>query len=305
MAEVLRNLVLVYTPNVLDVADLEVIAARVTELEPSTRVYIQTDEAPSPELIRELASRPTLLFSPCQLKQFYLQRGRIYSGRPMQKSEQLLRLELAGARVPMWTSLDRAKHYDPAVWGEHVIVKPEISSRSRGVVIQRTSDLNEKNMQVRQFAREKPNFVVQKMVCNPTYSKARVQVFFDEILYARRFCYNETVKFETDADLKHFQSLFETENTTAENFESDEIFDQARAMIDFHDGVPMLGLDVLFDEDGTGYFIESNPGGNTWHFSSRIVGQRLREIGIRLEAQFDAFNLAAEVLSRRAIAEAV
>jgi hypothetical protein len=67
----------------------------------------------------------------------------------------------------------------------------------------------------------------------------------------------------------------------------------------------MLALDVLLDEAGHPYFIEANPGGNTWHFSSAMIGQKLRARGVFLEQQFGAFERAGDVLAKRALEEAV
>src|SRR5262249_42150688 len=150
-------------------------------------VYIHADRTPDAALIERLANHRTFVFSPMQLEAFMVKRGRVYAGRPMQKSEQLLRLQLAGVPVPDWTALDRGKRFDPAVWGDYVVMKPEISSGARGVSIVSTHSLNEVGINVEQYRRERPNPIVQKLIFNPTYGKIRIQMLFDEVLFARRF----------------------------------------------------------------------------------------------------------------------
>ena len=70
--------------------------------------------------------------------------------------------------------------------------------------------------------------------------------------------------------------------------------------------IPLLGLDIV-REAGTGhlYVLEANPGGNTWHFSSKLAEEGRKEISReqRIE-QMDAWGIAARVLAERTRAEA-
>jgi glutathione synthase/RimK-type ligase-like ATP-grasp enzyme len=235
-----------------------------------------------------------------QLRNFYVTRGRVFAGRAMLKSEQLLRLQLAGLPVPEWTFLDRGKIFNEEEWGEYVVVKPEIGSRARGVHLRKTSALNQNTNKIRPFQRNAVNRIAQKVVYNTKSSKIRIQLFFGEIIYARQFDFQEEIKFENEEDMRTYEKLFSTENTQASNFESEEVFNLAKQCADTFDSVPMLALDVMLDQDGQPFFIEANPGGNTWHFSSAMIGRELREKGVHLEDQFDAFNFAGEILAQKA-----
>ena len=299
------NLVLVYLPDAVDVEDFKKIAQRVREVADNVYVYIHADRTPDAALIERLAQHRTLVFSPMQLQAFLVKRGRVYAGRPMRKSEQLLRLQLAGVPVPAWTTLDRGKRFDPAVWGEYVVVKPEISSGARGVRIVDTRSLNEAGINIKQYKRDLNGFIVQKLVFNSAYGKIRIQMLFDEVLFARRFCFPEDAGLSSPNDLMDNQHLFRTENTKAENYDSAEVFELAKRCCTAFDGVGLLAHDVLLDESGQPFFIETNPGGNTWHFSSAIVGRGLRARGVYLEQQFGAFERAGEVLATRALEEAI
>lgn len=64
--------------------------------------------------------------------------------------------------------------------------------------------------------------------------------------------------------------------------------------------VPLQGIDVL-RENKTGklYALESNPGGNTWHFSSAFGAILRDEVGdgrAKMLAQYDALPRAARTL---------
>ncbi len=299
------NLVLVYRPHAVGVEDFNQIGRRVREIADNVNVYIQKDEFPGDALLEELARHRTLVFSPLQLSSFYVQRGCIYSGRPMQKSEQLLRLELADVPVPPWTSMNRGKRFDPEYWGEHVVIKPEIGSAGRGVGVCKTSWLNEKSYSFKPFVRNGNNFIVQKIVRNTKISKLRVHVLFDEVLCSFRFRYPETINLDTEEDLELFQRYFIPANNIPEFYCSEEITEHARRCYRAFDGVALLGLDVVLDEAGKHYFIEANPGGNTWHYSSEYMGDRLTSQGIFLEQQFGAFDRAGDVLASRALQEAI
>jgi hypothetical protein len=299
------NLIMVYTENTVDVEDFKKIAQRIKTLASNITVHIILDNALDAHQLEELAQHRTLVFSPLQLKNFSVNRGRVFAGRPMQKSEQLLRLQLAGTPVPPWTSLDRGKRLDPKIWGEYIITKPEISSRARGVRIVKTQELNTNNAKLKQFERGGQNFIIQQLIKNKTYSKIRIQTLFDEVLYARQFCFIDEVKFDTEEDMRNYESLFVSENTKASEYNSEEVFAMAKKCFDFFDDAPLLGLDVMLDEKGNPFFIEANPGGNTWHFSSSLIGQDLRRKGIFLETQFDAFNKAGDILAKRTLEHAI
>jgi len=299
------HLVLLFKPGILDPDDYLKIARRVRAVANNVEVFIHEDRPPAPALLERLARRRTFVFSPTQITSFIVARGRVYAGRPMRKSEQLLRLQLAGLPVPAWSALDRAKRFEPAYWGERVVVKPEIGSEAGGVVVVRTRDLNDAAATVEQYTRERNNHLVQKIVFNRAFGKIRIQTLFDEVLFARLFRFPEPTRLDTDADVQAYQNLFQTQNNVAENYESAEVFALAKRAFRAFDGAALLGLDVLVDESGRPFFIEANPGGNTWHFSSAAVGQMLRARGRFLEEQFNAFELAGGVLARRALAEAV
>lgn len=299
------NLVLVYLPSVLDADDYAQIAGHVRAISERVDVHIHEDRAPEPGLVDRLSTHRTLVFSPTRLQAFFVSRGRVFAGRPMPKSEQMLRLELAGLPVPAWSMLDRGKRFDPAHWGKYVVIKPEVGSAARGVEIIETARLNEMVPRLEPYRRTRNNLIIQKLVRNPRYGKIRIQTLFDEVLFARRFRFPAPARFDTENDLRNYERLFVTAGSEAEDFDSPAVFDLAREAHRKFDDVPMLALDVLLDEHDQPFFIEANPGGNTWHFSSALRGRMLRARGTFLERQFGGFERAAEALARRALELAV
>jgi hypothetical protein len=65
--------------------------------------------------------------------------------------------------------------------------------------------------------------------------------------------------------------------------------------------VPLQGIDILREtKTGKLHALESNPGGNTWHFSSGFGAVLRDEVGQgreKLLAQYDALPLAAKTLA--------
>ncbi len=296
---------MVYDENAVDVGDFEKIKAHIAGIAGSISVHIVKDQEPGEVLVNELAQRPTMVFSPMQLRKFYVKRGVVYAGRPMQKSEQLMRLEQAGVAVPAWTSFDRGKRFDPDFWGEYVVVKPEIGSRAKGVTIRKTEWLNNQSQHLDNFRREGQNFVIQKLVRSKLFSHIRVQTLFDEVLYALQYRLKEEIDYDSEQGLQKFEGYFISRTNKREYCYLGNIFELTKTVYRAFDGVPLLGLDVLLDESGCPFFIEANPGGNTWHYSSSIVGKGYRAQGLYLEQQFGAFERAGDVLAKRAQQDAV
>ena len=81
-------------------------------------------------------------------------------------------------------------------------------------------------------------------------------------------------------------------------------FAEAAHLAAFPD-VPLLGVDVLREvPGGRCYVLEVNPGGWTWHFSTRS-GLRLREeLGLDTYGQMGGLERAAEILAEQALVAA-
>lgn len=72
-------------------------------------------------------------------------------------------------------------------------------------------------------------------------------------------------------------------------------------------GIPLQGLDIMRDvRDGQLYALESNAGGNTWAFSSKLGENTRRVLGgaAAMIDQFGAWDVAADALIKRTYADA-
>src|SRR3954468_8168784 len=111
--EARRNLVLVHEPDIQDFSDLEAIGGEVRALAPDIEVFIASNQIRSSTTRKQAARRPTLIFSPTELRQFQPQRGKIYAGLLLTKDVQLNRLAQSGVRVPDFAVLTGDFFVDP------------------------------------------------------------------------------------------------------------------------------------------------------------------------------------------------
>ncbi|HVZ13801.1 MAG TPA: hypothetical protein VG894_05010 [Bauldia sp.] len=314
-----RHLILAYRPGWQSLEDLNKIALHVDDIDPSIRTFIAPATARNHIVRREAARRPTLLFSPGRMPAFRPMRGKVYAGHPMAKIEEIRRLEAGGVPVPRTELLTPdILPLDPAVWGEFVIVKPTdlaTSSAGRGFHLMRTH-------RVRYLApaeypaghpgRLGPMMVQQYVDTGGKISILRVLTLFGEPLYV--------LLSETDGGIVDLaRSDEEIEKTPIANqlfddikrifVEDEEACVIARAAYRALPEVPLQGCDVIRDvTTGKLYVLETNSGGNTWHFSSSLQAESRRKNGAEFERmrrnQRDALRTAARILVARTNAEA-
>jgi hypothetical protein len=123
------NLIIVHTPGAQDVADFMAVKDLIAERAPEIEVFIVSNDSPQSVMRRKAAGRPTLVFSPHLLRHFRPARGKVYAGTPLTKLRQVRMLEDAGIPVPLAVFLNEDTSFDPAKWGEFVILKPNNGSR--------------------------------------------------------------------------------------------------------------------------------------------------------------------------------
>src|SRR5690606_10941589 len=135
-----RSLVLVHTPHVLAMSDLNTIALHVREIAPTIATLVVSNTSLNSAAREKAAELLSLIFSPVRLKNFVPIRGKVYQGRAIAKLEQLRRLAAAGVSVPRTAVLTPTLTLDPSKWGRFVILKPTYlagSSRGKGIQLMR------------------------------------------------------------------------------------------------------------------------------------------------------------------------
>jgi hypothetical protein len=313
----LRHLVLVRREGWQSAADWESLARNVRDYDPRVEPFVVRNELPNSYFRRKAAALPTLVFSPGALLVFRPLRGKTYQGRPIAKLDQLRLLAAAGVPVPRTAILTPDLVLDPADWGEFVVVKPTdltTSSHGRGIQLMRTHRLRytaPHDYPADHPGRRGPMMVQQFIDTGRHVAMYRVLTLFGEALYAVHDSAAETRVALSAADDDIESAPIASQTVARENrlAVEDDVLALARAAHLAIPDVPLKGCDILRDAaTGALFVLELNPGGNTWHFSSRHLAAGRAKNGPVFERarvqQFDAFRKAARILADRTMAEA-
>jgi hypothetical protein len=311
------HLVLAYRPGWQSIDDLAAVARHVRDIEPSIRTFILPGTLRNSVSRRSAAGRPSLIVSPAPLIAFRPLRGKVYQGAIVPKLEQIRRLHDGGVTVPRTTVLIPGAKLDPAEWGEFVVVKPaDIASSSHGEGVRLVPTARVRYRAREEFpkghpGRRAPMLVQQYINTGERLTLYRVLTLFGEPLYCQ-FMRSRAPRVELSAP----DAVIEAAVIANQAVEEDEFFVEepdvlavARAAHAAIPEVPLKGTDIIREEaSGRLYVLEVNPGGNTWHFSSRFLADQRRRAGPEFERQrlrqFDAFRTAARTLVERTRREA-
>jgi len=308
-----RNLVLVHEPFVQDRADLEAIAREIHAMASDVEVFIASNDTRSSTTRKQASRRPTLVYSPTELRSFQPSRGKIYAGALITKDVQVRRLAEAGVAVPDFALLAGDFELDPDRFGPIVMFKPiGFTSHGRDIEMVQTAAVAGSRWRDHPVVRasgETP-MVVQRFIDTGEYpSHYRVVTLFGEPIFAFRAM--STVRRPTlDAApevlaagpfmAKHGQRRLIVP------VEAD-VLDLSRRTFGAISEVALHGCDII-RESGTGrlFVLEINPGGNTWSFSSKWAALLRTELNMPdLSTQFDAWKTCARILVQRTRLEAI
>jgi hypothetical protein len=311
-----RNLIIVHTQNFQDAADFQEIARIVHALAPDIEVFIASDTIPSSATRRRASRRPTLIFSPGQLRGFRPSRGKLYAGCPIPKLEQLTRFKAAGLPVPEFVEITPDAVLSENEFGTFVVIKPGFSLASHGHNMQLIRREGVRFQPREAYPDDHPGrygpMYAQRFIdTGPFVNHHRVLTLFGAPLLAFKTI-ARTARPPLDSApeiLAQFPvKARRRDGPVAREFTFDaDILDLARRTYSALPEIPLQGVDIV-REQGSGklYVLEANPGGNTWIFSKGDLTARLEAaLGVkRLADQFDGFRRAAEVLIERTRAEA-
>ena len=319
-----RNLILIHRGPEYE-QDFAEISAKVFALDPDITIYSLATR--STEQLPEAAwQRPTLTVA--LNAKFYLKvkRGPVLKNYQIDKLAQHRIFAEAGLPTPPTLPLRFGTLLDPIMFGDFVLIKPMslgLGSQGRGVQLFRRKRLEK--MTAADFPpghlihKDRRGFLVQKFVNTGEHvSYNRLSTFFSEPLYSY-FSRAKSPRGSLDSPDAIIEKLPITNNASGFRERSlraeEDIVALARRVHDAFPDVPLLGTDIL-REHGTGklFVIECNPGGNTWHFSSKmnlplrltlgsasLVGQKKAHAVARQMHidQFNAFDRAARVLTEK------
>lgn len=310
-----HTLILVNRPGAQDARDFIEIAERMAALAPEIGVHVVPAKADAAAMPAQLWQHPTLTVSMTLPEAFRPRRGPLYHGFPVSKFEQMRKFAAAGLPIPTTLVYRFGWPLKPAVWGPHVILKPTaVRAMSNGDAVflmrtERVAELAPVVFPPGHAAREAP-LLVQKFIDTGEHPWSyRVLTLFGEPIMSMVYRAKNPrppldvpdeelmrASFASNVD-PHFTCTLEAEP---------EVLDFARRASMAMPRIPLQGMDIVRERTtGELYMLEVNPGGNTWHFSSKLAEEGRKEVSREERiAQFDAWGVAARVLAERVFAEA-
>jgi len=306
------NLILVHQRSKQDRADYEEIGRRIGERARGISVFIvDTKEAGWTDSGFDRQA-PTLTVSPMPLKRFVPPRGTVCQGFEHPKGEQYERLARIGVPVPQWVRVGPETALDPAEWGPYVVVKPELGRKGAEIFIKRIGRVRYRPPESYPEGHpvRKAPLIAQRFVYTGQWPvNYRVVTLFGRRLMCWR-CeadhgyvpLRSRWDFKAKGGISVVSNKRDSRYTLA--FDADVIALAEQAHRAFPDQ-PLLGTDIVRDaESGELYVIECNPRGDAWLISSDMGRLIERANGLDFGAQFDALEVATEVLTAEARARA-
>ncbi len=203
----------------------------------------------------------------------------------------------------------KGMHLDTTVYGDWVVLKPEnmtSTGRDINMVPTKIIPLLTKDDFPEDHLMHQDSYLVQKFVkcgANPTHY--RCLVFLDTVLYSRRSSSNFPYV-DSNSSIKDLLITTVASNhhtfRTVEPYIDLEVNTLALDVAKAFPNCPLFGVDIIRDDETSKlYVLETNLGGNTWHFSSEIAKRDGLTPAHRkaIILQYNAWDRAAEALVRK------
>jgi hypothetical protein len=300
------NLILVHQRSKQDPADYAEIARRIAARAPDIAVHVADTKARDWQPANFDAAEPTLTVAPMPLRGFVPPRGAVCQGDELPKGEQYVRLAAIGVAVPRWTRIAPGIALDPGEWGPYVVVKPELGRKGAEIFIKRTGRVRYRPPE--SFAEDHPvrkaPLVAQQFIYTGRWPvNYRVVTLFGTRLLAwrceadhRYWPLASRWDFRATGGITVVSNKKDSHYTLSFDAEVIALAERAHAAFP---GQPLLGTDIVRDADsGALYVIECNPRGDAWLISSDTGREIEQANGLDFAAQFDALEVATEVLIR-------
>ena len=302
--------------------DFEEIAQKIGAIEPAISVFC-IDQTASRIMPDDAWDRPTLTVALTTKYKVDIRRGPILTSRSILKPGQHRIFQDAGVPTPPTMRFFPGMKLDPIMFGEYVVIKPinpKLASYGRGIQLFRRRKLE--TMTIKNFPRDhlihrdRDGYIVQRFIdTGPYLGVYRVLTLFGVPLY----CYlgrdqlPQPAPGGTDEEIERHRITSNTGDYRVRfPCSDDDMLELGARVGKAIPDIPLLGTDIVREEStGRLYVLECNPGGNTWHFSSRLTASVRQQMGgmslvgakkadligrQMLIDQLGAFDRAAEVL---------
>jgi hypothetical protein len=304
------HLVLVHQPGCQAMEDFLAIADHVREMAPDIDVFVVGNMSRNAVSRKKAAARPSLVVSPGPLGDFRPLRGKVWAGAPMDKLFEFAILRDAGLPIPTFEEIRPGTVLSEEVYGPYVVVKPAqaMSSLGAGVSLARTRDVRYRapsDYPEGHPGRLAPMMAQRFIRTGEVASYNRILTLFGEPIFGQTFTALDPLpSLDTIEDVSSI-AVRPHGKRRRRSFQTDPaMFDFARQVALAPPNIPLKGVDVLREPDGSFWVLEVNPGGNTWAFSNVWAPEVRADLGDDLTGPFDSWRRAARVLIERTRAEA-
>ncbi len=299
------NLVLVATRRQRHLNDFRKIAQTIRRLAPEIRATVVKDRVYNVLRPRYLL-RPTLTVSPITLRRFRPLRGEFKQNILLTKSEEYAVLHAAGLPIPKWALVTEHSTDDLSSFGEYAVIKPDCGGKGAEVKIKRRSRIRWKPPQNKRAVKNgSSGLIVQDFIYTGQWPVSyRATTLFGKVLFAWKVTASQTRRpllgadrFREGADGGGMSIVSSGSGCTFSLTDESDVLDlAAKAHAAFPDH-PLLGFDILREiPSGKLYIIEANSCGQLWHFSTPTGQSIQRDNRLDFAAQFNGFDVAAQVL---------
>jgi hypothetical protein len=198
---------------------------------------------------------------------------------------------------------------DKSIYGDWVVLKPQtITSSGKDVNMVPTdliSTLTLEDFPEDHLIRQDQYYVQKFVKTGEKPSHYRVLVFLNEVLMSTQSISKITLP-ET-VEIKNILKISVASNNQeyreVKLFKNEKVINFALAISHVLKTIPLLGIDILQDDlTKELYVLETNAGGNTWAFSSKIARYFRHAAGGKKNfiLQYNAWDIAAEALVKKA-----
>jgi hypothetical protein len=276
-----RNLIIIHRGLEYE-RDFDEIANKVFALDSSITTY-SLGNGYTVQLPDSAWKKPTLVVALTPRYNLKVKRGTILMNHVIDKIAQGEIVGKAGINTPPVLPFRFGMKLDPILFGEFVIIKPrdvELTSSGKGIQLFRRRRLE--TARPEDFPADHPLFkartgyLVQRFIDTgkyPTYN--RVLTFLGQPIYSANGALTVPRPDLTcsDADLEAAVIAIQGGAKQRQWGVDNDVLDMARKVGAAFSNVPLLAIDIVREEASRKiYFLECNPGGNTWHFSSLQPG---------------------------------
>ena len=282
------------------------IAKRVRKIDPAIALLMVPDGFDPKKLPPIFYTLPTLVIYLVNPPDFEFTKVKKLAVQGLSKLEEYEHFKAHGIPCLPIERFEKGMYLDSAVYGDWIVLKPEnmtSTGKDINMVPTKMIPLLTKDDFPKDHLMHQDSYLVQRLVktgSNPIHY--RVSIFLGSVLYSTRSELNLPYP---DINAPLIQLLASTvasnlrPHRKIELHKNEEVIKLALLVADSLSDAPLLGIDIIQDADTGEYFvIETNSGGNTWHFTSEAGRGMVSDLGGRnqLVRQNMAWDVAAEAL---------